>query len=124
MRFYNPDKDEKIQKRAVEIGIVPQTLQKVERGSAQVQQAFFGISLRLGIKSEVLPVLFFAEELEYQFLTTLKKMTRKSQNSGIGVLQGTDFSTYPQPGRFSNKDTFGAFIHQIVQEQFGSVETG
>ena len=123
LRFYNPDKDEKIRQKATSLGIAPQTLQKVERGSAQVKQAYFGVSLRLGSSNEVLPVLFFAEDLEYQILSTLKRMTRKTTSSGIGVVQIPKSSTYPQPGRMSNKDTFGAFIHQIVAEQFGSVES-
>ena len=123
LRFYNPDGDEKIRQKATSLGIAPQTLQKVERGSAQVKQAYFGVSLRIGSSNEVLPVLFFAEDLEYQFLSTLKKMTRKNDSSGIGVIQIPKSSTYPQPGRASNKDTFGAFIHQIVSEQFGSVES-
>lgn len=121
LRFYDPDESEEIRKKAISQGIEPQTLQKVQRGSAEVKQAFFGIVLTLGSKSEVLPVVFLAEQLEYQILTTLKRMTKTSTSSGIAILTSEGTHEFPPPSEASNKDTFGVFVRQSLEPEQGSI---
>ncbi|MCE9500114.1 MAG: GldG family protein, partial [Leptospira sp.] len=121
LRFFDPDSGEADRKKANEFGIEPQTLQKVERGAAEVKQAYFGISLTLGDKSEVIPVTFFAEQVEYQILSTLKKMLRKNTSSGVGILKAPGANLAPQPGPGSGKDTFGVFINQAFSIENGPV---
>lgn len=121
LRFFDPDNSEKEKNQALEAGIEPQTLQKVEMGAAQVKQAFMGITLRLGKEIEVIPVVFFAEEVESQILSTLKKMIRREKNasSGVAILVEPGSMDAPMPGTRSGKDSFGVFMHQIFAPEYG-----
>jgi ABC-type uncharacterized transport system involved in gliding motility auxiliary subunit len=121
LRILDPDSSDEIKKKAISQGVEPQTLQKVERGSAEVKQAFFGIVLTLEGKTEVLPVAFFAEQLEYQILSTLKRMTRGNSSSGIAVLNMEGAHEYPPPSEASGKDTYGIFLKQSLESEAGSV---
>ncbi|MCC5814788.1 MAG: GldG family protein [Leptospira sp.] len=121
LRFYDPDSSNQDKEKAIEAGIEPQTLQKVEMSSAQVKSAFMGVSLRLGKEVDVIPVVFFAEEVEYQILSTLKKMLRRSKGLGstVAILQESGSMTAPLPGPRSGKDTFGVFMHQVFAPEYG-----
>lgn len=121
LRFYDPDTSEKDKNRALEAGIEPQTLQKVDLGSAQVKSAFLGVSLRLGKEVEAIPVVFYAEEAEYQILSTVKKMLRreKKSSSGVALLEEEGTMKAPRPGPQSSKDTFGVFMHQVFASEYG-----
>ncbi|WCL48424.1 GldG family protein [Leptospira sp. GIMC2001] len=123
LRFYDPDSSESDKERAIELGIEPQTLQKIEMSSAQVKSAFLGVSLTMGKLSETIPVVFFAEEVEYQILSNLKKMIRKQKNasSGLGIIVEEGSLDAPQPGPRSGKDTFGVFVYQAFAPEYGSV---
>lgn len=121
IRMHDPDTDEEARKKANQYNIQPHTLQKVERGGAEVKQAYLGLTLTVGSNTEVLSEAFYAEQLEYQILSTLKKMLRKNESSGVGILQADGASTYPQPGPGTGKDTFGVLIHRAYQEEYGSV---
>ncbi len=119
LRFHDPDSSESERKKANEAGIRSYPLEKVERGSAEVKQAYFGIRITLGSKTEVIPVAYSAETLEYQILTLLKKMTRKGNESNLGIVKAPGAFTYPEPGQMSNKDTFGVFIHKVYAPEYG-----
>jgi ABC-type uncharacterized transport system involved in gliding motility auxiliary subunit len=123
LRFFDPDANPSDREKALELGIEPQTLQKVELSSAQVKSAFLGISLRMGKETDVIPVAFFAEDLEYQILSTVKKMIRKTNRSGsgLGLLVEDGSMDAPVPGPRSGKDSFGVFIHQVFAPEFGAV---
>ncbi|TGK17466.1 gliding motility ABC transporter [Leptospira fluminis] len=121
LRFYDPDTSLEDARKAADSGIEPQILQKAERGSASVKQAYLGVSLRLGSKTEVIPVAFFAEQIEYQILSGIRKMSRSGSDSGIGVLK-TDSSLGTQaPGPGTGKDTIGIFLHQVLETTVGEV---
>lgn len=119
LRFHDPDFSIEEQKKAIEAGIQPQILEKTELGSSQIKQAYFGLTLTLGTRKETIPVSFYAEEIEYQILTTLRKMIRGPTDSGIGILSipGTLSTTGPEIG----KDTIGIFINQILKEEYGTL---
>ncbi|MBE7412751.1 MAG: GldG family protein [Leptospiraceae bacterium] len=121
LRFFDPDSNETDRKKATEFGIDPQTLQKSERGSATLKQAYFGVVLTLGEKTEVLPVAFFAEQMEYQILSSLKKMVKKNSSSGVGILKAPGSFSAPPPGQGSGKDTYGIFITQAYVPENGNV---
>ncbi len=124
LRFYNPDSSESARKKANEAGIRSFPLEKLERGSAEVKQAYFGIRLTLGAKSEVIPVAYAAENIEYQVLSTLKKMTRKPGSSNLALLKanGAHTATEPIMGFNPNKDTFSAVIHEVFAKEYGTPE--
>ncbi|EQA60966.1 GldG family protein [Leptospira alexanderi] len=119
LRFHDPDFSVEEQKKAIEAGIQPQILEKTELGSSQIKQAYFGLTLTLGTRKETIPIAFYAEEIEYQILTTLRKMIRSPTDSGIGILSipGTLSTTGPEAG----KDTIGIFTNQILKEEYGTL---
>ena len=119
LRFHDPDTSESERKKANEAGVRSYPLEKVERGSAEVKQAYFGIRITLGSLTEVIPVAYSAETLEYQILTLLKKMTRKGNISNLGIIKAPGSFTYPEPGQMSNKNTFGVFIHKVYTPEYG-----
>ena len=119
LRFHDPDTSESERKKANEAGVRSYPLEKVERGSAEVKQAYFGIRITLGSLTEVIPVAYSAETLEYQILTLLKKMTRKGNVSNLGIIKAPGSFTYPEPGQMSNKNTFGVFIHKVYTPEYG-----
>ncbi|MCX7997770.1 MAG: GldG family protein, partial [Leptospiraceae bacterium] len=124
LRFYNPDSNESARKKASEAGIRSFPLEKLERGSAEVKQAYFGIRLTLGAKSEVIPVAYAAENIEYQVLSTLKKMTRKPGSSNMAIIKANGAHTAPSStlGASPNKDTFGLIIHELFAKEYGQPE--
>ncbi|WP_078129559.1 GldG family protein [Leptospira alexanderi] len=117
LRFHDPDFSVEEQKKAIEAGIQPQILEKAELGSSQIKQAYFGLTLTLGTRKETIPIAFYAEEIEYQILTTLRKMIRSPTDSGIGILSipGTLSTAGPEAG----KDTIGIFTNRILKEEYG-----
>ncbi len=119
IRFYNPDTSESDRKKAAEAGIRSFPLEKQERGAREEKLAFFGIRLTLGSKTEVIPVGYAAENLEYQVLTSIKKMSRKGNQSSLAILKANGASTAPEPGPMSNKDTFGIMIHKAYSPENG-----
>jgi hypothetical protein len=106
-------------KKANEAGIRSYPLEKVERGSAEVKQAYFGIRITLGNQTEVIPVAYSAENIEYQLLNLLKKMTRKGKQSNLGIVKVEGAFNYPEPSQSSSKDTFGVFIHKVYSPEYG-----
>lgn len=123
LRFHDPDSGEDIKKKAKEFKIEAQTLQKVDRtaSSAEVKQAYLGIALTVGSKTETIPVAFLAEQIEYQILSTLKKMLRKSGSSSVAILKAQGAHLAPEPGQASSKDTYGVFIKKVYEEENGNV---
>ena len=123
IQFFDPDDSNEIQEQAYREGIDPQRLEKIEVGSAQVKNAFLGLTLKLDKQKEVIPVAFYVEQMEVQIVSTIKKMIRKKKNQGsnLAVLVDPGSSLPKEPSIKSGKDTFGIFIHQIFEEEFGSV---
>ncbi|EQA47310.1 hypothetical protein LEP1GSC050_1116 [Leptospira broomii serovar Hurstbridge str. 5399] len=121
LRFFDPDSSQEDALKASESGIEPQILQKSDRNSASVKQAYLGLTLTLGSETEILPVAFFAEQIEYQVLSGIRKIQRKDQDSGL-VLLKTHGSLSPQnPGPGSGKDTVGVFVHQVLETEIGVI---
>ena len=123
LRFYDPDSGEEDRKKAKEAGIRPLTIQKIERGSAQLKNdSFFGLTLTVGSKTETLPVVPEAEKVEYQILSTLKKMFRKTNNSAVAIIKAPGAMTSPpiQQGAI-NKDTFSLFFQRAYEPENGKV---
>ncbi|XDD48830.1 Gldg family protein [Leptospira sp. WS92.C1] len=121
IRFHDPDTSEEDRKKAIEAGIEPQILEKTERGSAQVKQVFMGITLSIGVKKETLPVVFYAEQIEYLVLSTLRKMIRRPGEAGIGLIQVKGSFSAAPPGPQSGKDTIGIFANQVLKKEYGFV---
>ncbi|QCO40817.1 gliding motility ABC transporter [Leptospira interrogans] len=121
LRFYDPSESVEIEKKAIETGITPQILEKKERGSSQIKQVFLGMTLTLGTEKKTIPFAFYAEELEYQILTTLRKMIRKPEDVKIGILSLPESLSTVFSGFENGKDTIGIFTDQILKEEYGIV---
>jgi ABC-type uncharacterized transport system involved in gliding motility auxiliary subunit len=123
LRFYDPDSSEEYRDLALNIGITPQILQKVEAGSTEAKDAFLGLSIRMGNQVDVIPFTFYAEEIEYQVLSSIKKITRKKKSnfSSLAILSDSGAMKASLPGSQSGKDTFGIFIYQFFVKEFGEI---
>ncbi|TGK00639.1 gliding motility ABC transporter [Leptospira semungkisensis] len=119
LRFHDPDHSEEDSRKAIELGLEPQILQRTSRDSASVKQAFLGIVLTLGHKTEVLPLAFFTEELEYQILNALRKMLRRDKDSGIALLRTKGSLSLQEHD--SPKDRIGIFFRQILPAEYGPI---
>lgn len=124
LRFYDPDSSESIKAKADEAGIKPLSLEKQDRSSASFKQAYSGLKLTVGAKTEIIQIAYYAETLEYQILSTLKKMLAKNQNSYVAILKANGVFQAPDPnqgGYGLGKDTFGIFIHYFFSKENGAV---
>lgn len=122
LRFHDPDANESDKKKATEAGIKPAQLNQQERGSVEIKQAYFGIKLTVGSKSTVIPNAYFAEAIEYQVLSSLKKMLKKNNNSTVAILKSTGAFLAPEQTQVMGKDTFGLFVHRAFAPENGEMQ--
>jgi ABC-type uncharacterized transport system involved in gliding motility auxiliary subunit len=122
LRFHDPDANESDKKKATEAGIKPAQLNQQERGSVEIKQAYFGIKLTVGSKSTVIPNAYFAEAIEYQVLSSLKKMLKKNNNSTVAILKSTGAFLAPEQTQGMGKDTFGLFVHRAFAPENGEMQ--
>ncbi len=122
LRFHDPDANESDKKKAQEAGIKPAQLNQQERGSVEIKQAYFGIKLTVGSKSTVIPNAYFAEAIEYQILSSLKKMLKKNNASTLAILKVPGAFLAPDQPQSMGKDTFGLFTHRAFAPENGEVQ--
>lgn len=121
LRFHDPDSNESDKKKATEAGIKPAQLNQQERGSVEIKQAYFGIKLTVGSKSTVIPNAYFAEAIEYQILSSLKKMLKKNNSSTVAILKTAGAFLAPEQTQGMGKDTFGLFVHRAFAPENGEM---
>lgn len=119
LRFYDPSSSEEDARKAMELGLEPQILQQTSRDSASVKQAFLGIILTLGHKTEVLSFAFFTEDLEYQILNSVRKMQRQDKDSGIVLLKSEEKFSPQEQG--SPKDRIEIFTKRVLRGEYGPI---
>lgn len=119
LRFYDPSSSEEDARKAMELGLEPQILQQTSRDSASVKQAFMGIVMTLGHKTEVLSFAFFTEDLEYQILNSVRKMQRQDRDSGIVLLRSEENHTLQEQG--SPKDQIEIFSKRVLRGEYGPI---
>ncbi|EMJ96939.1 MULTISPECIES: GldG family protein [unclassified Leptospira] len=119
LRFYDPSSSEEDARKAMELGLEPQILQQTSRDSASVKQAFLGIILTLGHKTEVLSFAFFTEDLEYQILNSVRKMQRQDKDSGIVLLKSEENFSPQEQG--SPKDRIEIFTKRVLRGEYGPI---
>lgn len=75
VEYINPASDEKTQQELYMIGIPQVTFQVYEKDKAQTVNAYFGIAISYGDKTEAIPTIQKeASGLEYQLTTAIKKV--------------------------------------------------
>lgn len=124
LRIINPSTEDlraQAKKRGVQGVQVAQS--KVDQST--VQLGYFGIYIQIGDKSKVLSLISqeaqsqgIIEDFEYRFLRELKQLSRKSESSGIGFVngEGTFALERPQRGRPINKESMYFFKYLLEQE--------
>ena len=122
LRFHDPDSNESDKKKATEAGIKPAQLNQQERGALEIKQAYFGIKLTVGSKSTVIPNAYFAEAIEYQILSSLKKMLKKNNSSSVAILKANGTFNAPEQTQGMGKDTFGLFVHKAFAPENGQMQ--
>ena len=122
LRFHDPDANESDKKKATEAGIKPAQLNQQERGALEIKQAYFGIKLTVGSKSTVIPNAYFAEAIEYQVLSSLKKMLKKNNSSSVALLKANGTFAAPEQTQGMGKDTFGLFVHRAFAPENGQMQ--
>ncbi|UCF98188.1 MAG: GldG family protein [Spirochaetaceae bacterium] len=78
------------ERRALELGIVPQKVEIIEGDALRVAEMYTGIAIHYLDRSEALPVAFQIETLEYDLAYRIRRLVR-GEKAIIGLLLG-DFS--------------------------------
>ncbi|PJZ76129.1 GldG family protein [Leptospira neocaledonica] len=119
LRFYDPSSSEEDARKAMELGLEPQILQQTSRDSASVKQAFMGVVLTLGHKTEILSFAFFTEDLEYQILNSIRKMQRQDKDSGIVLLKSEGNLSFQE--QVPPKDRIEIFAKRVLRGEYGPI---
>ncbi len=85
--FLDPNKDNKIEKKAQESGIQPVMVNVREKDQMKQQRVYMGAVLKLGEKRDVIPFLDPGVPIEYALSTAIKKMSM-TDKPGVAILQG------------------------------------
>ncbi|NTW31170.1 MAG: hypothetical protein HGB12_00795 [Bacteroidetes bacterium] len=85
--FFNPNKDEASEQKAMEEGISPVMINVREKDQIKQQKAYMGAVIKYGDKKEVIPFIQPGAAMEYSLSTSIKKMTLNNKIK-IGFLEG------------------------------------
>jgi len=73
--FINPNANEELEQEAIEAGINPVPLEVREKDQIKVQRVFLGMSIQVGNKSEIIPLIKPGIVMEYTLSTLIKRLT-------------------------------------------------
>ncbi len=85
--FVNPNTNEELAQEAIDAGILPVPLEVREKDQIKVQRVFLGMSIQVGDKSEIIPLIKPGIVMEYTLSTLIKRLTIKNK-SKIGYIIG------------------------------------
>lgn len=85
--FKDPLDDEKVEREAVEAGIMEVMINVREKDQVKAQKAYMGLVIHLNEDSEVIPVIESDIGLEHMISTHIKKLS-VTDKPAIGILQG------------------------------------
>ncbi len=87
--FEDPTDDPELQRRVHSLGIPPVQLNIVEKDKAEVMNAYLGIAVLFEDRSEVIPVVQNANNLEYDLTSAIVKVA-SGERRIVGFLTGHD----------------------------------
>lgn len=96
--FINPNESEELKQEAVQNGVAPLSINVVENDQRQQIQAFLGVVLKSGERSEAIPVVQPEGALEYDLTTAIKKLSILDKPK-VGMISGygePNLNAYPQ----------------------------
>ncbi|MBM3403975.1 MAG: hypothetical protein FJY10_03695 [Bacteroidetes bacterium] len=85
--FINPNKEESLEKQAIENGINPVLINVREKDQLKQQKAYLGAVLQCGDKKDVIPLIRPGAAMEYSLSTSIKKLT-VTHKPVIGFVEG------------------------------------
>jgi len=71
----NPNQNEELEMKAIEVGIHPVPLEIREKDQVKVQKVFLGLVIQVGDKSETIPLIQPGIAMEYNLSTLIKRLT-------------------------------------------------
>lgn len=86
IQYLDPEKPE-VQEEANDLGIPERQINVVEQDKVQVQNGYLGLAIQAGKKTEIIPVLTGSQNLEYELVSAIKKVTLEKVPQ-IGLLKG------------------------------------
>lgn len=101
--FVNPNESDELKQEAIQNGVAPLSISVVENDQQQQIQAFLGLVLKSGDRSEAIPVVQPEGALEYDLTTAIKKLSILDKPK-IGMISG-----YGEPGI----NAFPQFLQQL-----------
>ena len=87
--FEDPTDDPELQRRVHSLGIPPVQLNIIEKDKAEVMNAYLGIAVLFEDRSEVIPVVQNANNLEYDLTSAIVKVASDERRT-VGFLTGHD----------------------------------
>lgn len=117
--------DEQARSRAERRGIQGVPIEQAKEAEASVRMGYFGVYVQVGDQSTVVELVDqgrIVDDFEYRLLRELKRMGRKSDDSGIGFLQAQGGSETRRWQRFEDqgKDNMFAF-RSLLEKEMGTV---
>ena len=85
--FINPNESEELKREAAENGIAPISINVIENDQRQQLQAFLGIVMKSGDRTEVIPLVRPESAVEYDLTTAIKKISIASKPK-LAMLNG------------------------------------
>ncbi|RXQ96561.1 hypothetical protein EO244_02720 [Ancylomarina salipaludis] len=83
----NPNSNEELEMKAIEVGIHPVPLEVREKDQVKVQKVFLGLVIQVGDKSETIPLIQPGIAMEYNLSTLIKRLTIQNKPK-IGYIVG------------------------------------
>ncbi len=83
----DPNKDESIEKEAMQDGIQPVLINVREKDQMKQQKAYLGAVIKMGDRKEVIPFMQPGSPMEYSLSSAIKKLSVKNKPI-IGLIQG------------------------------------
>ncbi len=96
--FVNPSESDELKQEAIQSGVAPLSISVVENDQQQQIQAFLGVVLKTGDRSEAIPVVQPNGGLEYDLTMAIKKLAIEDKPK-IGMISGygaPGISAFPQ----------------------------
>ncbi len=85
--FVNPSENEEKEQKATQAGVHPVVVNVREKDEMKQQKVFIGAVVKIGERSEVLPVIQSGSAMEYALSAAIKKLS-VTEKPSIGLLQG------------------------------------
>jgi len=85
--YINPNKNKELEQQALDAGINPVPLEIREKDQLKVQRVFLGMSIQVGDRSEIIPLIKPGTSMEYTLSTLIKRLTIREKPE-IGYITG------------------------------------